>query len=436
MFYQKKTFWIIFIFCCSIIVTRYVKISIDDSGYGKGWYFGDSFSCKNVQSAAMYYHDNGFQSTNYLPMYRYEDTITNNEYIYTHYPPLAEWVGGITTKITGSTSEHVFSFLPMLLSILLIFFIYKVLEDITGTKKESFLSASMIVLSIYFLAWTSDFHQALYIEVGRWSVLWLWWYYLQVNSKKILVPLIALIYACICFISFEAYVYIAIILVGFSWVLQKKVFRWELLCLLLVPAIMFSLRLYINYLHFHTWATTIADFKSAYVTRTGIREGFSELGRKMTWQDYLILLPKTRFIRLGHFYILPSAVLIIICGLGLAEIKKRNKQLFHLCIVVYMACLSWTLLMMQHALIHIFTLRHVAIFVALTIGFGLYKYKEIVLYDFKNKYFFKIAIHSLVILYSITYASINTVYFLYIKYAFCYPHLGVNTYEVDSFFLK
>lgn len=429
----KFIFWIIFLFCVSILFARY-RISIDDAGFSKGWYFGDSFSSNNVKSAAMNYHDYGFRSHHLLPTYNYQDTIPNNEFLYTHYPPLAEWIGGLTTKLTGSSSEYVLSILPLLLSIGLFFFIFKVIEDITGYKKESFIAASCLVLSNYYLGWASDFHQHVYIEVGRWLFIWVWWKYLKGEASKWVIPALMLIYACICFVSFEAYVYIAIITLGFSWVLTKKIIRWEIVLILSVPVLMFALRLFINYTEFHSWALTITDFRKAYTTRTGVAEGYSELGRKMTLHDYLFLLPYTRFIRLGHFYLFPSIILIGLCFQGLLKIKSLNKTLFQLCIVVYLACISWTLLMMQHALIHIFTLRHLAIFVALTLGFGLVAYYEIIKKHIQERKFAWIILHSVIIIYATTYIGINTVYFLYLKYGFMYPHLGTSTFEVTGFF--
>jgi len=433
MKHRKIIFWGIFIFCLSLIFVRY-KISISDEGYGKAWYFGDAFSSNNVKSAAKYYNEKGFSTNEYLPTYNYQDTIIGNELLYTHYPPLAEWIGGLTTKITGSFSEYVLSLLPTLLSILLFFLIYKVIDDITGYPTESFIAASCLVLSNYYLGWASDFHQHVYIEMGRWLFVWIWWKYLKGTTSKLAIPLLMLIYACICFVSFEAYVYIAIIAVGFAWVMTKKIIRWEIIALLLVPILMFSLRMYINYNHFHDWAITIEDFKHAYATRTGITESYSELGRKMTLYDYLIFLPQTRFIRLGHFYLFPSAVVIALCILGLIKIKALNKTLYQLCLTVYFASISWTILMAQHALIHIFTLRHLAIFVALTMGFGLMAYREKLIFDFQKKNKTMFILHVLMISYSIIYFGINTFYFLYLKYGFLYPKLGTSTFEVTNCF--
>lgn len=433
MKHRKIIFWGIFIFCMSLIFVRY-KISINDEGYGKAWYFGDAFSSNNVKSAAMYYQEHGFSSNDYLPTYNYQDSIVGNEFIYTHYPPLAEWMGGISTRLTGSHSEYVLSLLPVFLSILLFFLIFKVIEEITGYATESFIAASCLVLSNYFLGWASDFHQHVYIEFGRWLFVWIWWKYLKQQSTSWIIPLLMLIYACICFVSFEAYVYIAIITVGFAWVLTKKIIRWEIALLLLVPVLMFSLRMYINYHHFHDWSTTIADFRHAYATRTGVTEGYSELGRKMTLRDYVYFLPQTRFIRLGHFYLFPSAVLIGLCITGLLKIKSLNKTLFQLCLVVYFSCISWTFLMAQHALIHIFTLRHLAIFVALTLGFGLVSYFEKLKIDFHKKNKSMFVLHVMMIAYSIVYFGINTFYFLYLKYGFMYPHFGTSTFEVTSMF--
>jgi ABC-type multidrug transport system fused ATPase/permease subunit len=427
---------IVFIFCASVIFIRYYKISIHEEGYGKSWYYGDSFSCKNVESSAMFYIDSGFTYFHMLPVYFYKDPTASETRVYTHYPPLAEWIGGITSIITGSTNEKVLSLLAVFLSLCLFFLIYKILAQLTNKPIESFVAATCLVLSNYFLAWASDFHQHVYIEICRWLFVWLWWQYLTTKKSNWIVLILAFLYACICWVSFEAYVYIAIITVGFSFVITKKIIRREVFVLLMVPVCMFALRLYLNYLHLHTWEAVIKDFSAAYDTRTGATTGYSELGRAMTWKDYIYLLPKTRFERLGHFYLFPSIVLIGLCILGLIEIKKHNNQLFKLGLVIYIACISWTLLMSQHALIHIFTLRHLAIFIGLTLGFGLVKYMAIMRQDFTQKNRLKCIFHSVVVLYSVVYFSVNTFYFLYIKYGFAYPYLGTDTYESAIKFLK
>jgi hypothetical protein len=99
------------------------------------------------------------------------------------------------------------------------------------------------------------------------------------------------------------------------------------------------------------------------------------------------------------------------------------------------AALSWSFVMSQHALIHIFTLRHSALFIGLTIGYGLTLYWKQVVASFNQKKVLAIAIHSILITYSIVYIAINTVYFVYLKFGILYPHLGSNKYELIDHFL-
>ncbi|MBL7767222.1 MAG: hypothetical protein JNJ58_14075 [Chitinophagaceae bacterium] len=435
-FYQRKTFWFIFMISFSVILARYIKIDMNDAGFGKGWYFGDAFSERNVQSAARFYEDKGFKPNCGLPMYGYEDSIEANETVYTHYPPLAEWIGGVISTTFKATSDHALSLFPLLLSVLLFFLIFKILAEIIGDDHISFVGASVLVLSNYFICWADDIHQHLYIELCRWSFVYLWWKYLKAPQRPyFILPILCMLYAAMCLLSFEPYVYTAIITVGFSWVLSGRIFRWENVLLLAVPVFAFALRLNLNANYLGGFDAMIADMKGAFINRTGGESGSSELGRAMGLRDYLGLLPKTRIHRLGHFYIFPSLVLFMLGILGLLRIRRYDDQLFRLSIVIYLACVSWIFVMPQHALIHIFTLRHMGIFMGLVLGFGLIAYVQLLKQHFSEKKYVFIGLHSLVILYSIFYAGLNTVYFVYLKYGYLYPHWGTDNYEVIDHFL-
>jgi hypothetical protein len=171
------------------------------------------------------------------------------------------------------------------------------------------------------------------------------------------------------------------------------------------------------------------------LNRTGMSSAVSELERKMDFSDYFHLLPETRLHRLGHFYIFPSLVLVMLGILGSIQLKKYNPIFFRISIVIYIAAISWVIVMPQHALIHIFTLRHVAIFVGIVVGFGLLKYKSVLVAHWKNRKFLFLAGHGIIIAYTVFYAALNTVYFVYLKYGLLYPHLGTGNYELIDHFL-
>jgi hypothetical protein len=436
-FYQRPLFWLIFLFAYSVIFFRYSNISIYESGFARGWYYGDNHSNGNVESAARFYRDHGFSPNAGLPTYQYNDSIAGNEYVYTHYPPMAEWVGGIISSVTGNASIKMISVVPLLLSILLFFLIYHVLAKWLKNDNAAFLGATLLVLSNYFIPWADDAHQHLYVELCRWGFVFLWWKYLTEEKKQpAAIVLLALLYAFMCLLSFEPYVYIAIIILGIPVALKQRIFRWEVVLLLLVPVFCFIIRLWLNTKHLGGFSNMLADIQGAFLNRVGADASYSELERKMTIKDYVLLLPKTRFHRLGHFFIFPSIVIIFLSFFGLRALKKFNPTFFRVAIVIYLASISWTLVMPQHALIHIFTIRHLGIFVGVTMGFGLIWYKNRVLDHFRQRNYLLLSLDALVITYSFIYFIINTFYYLYIKFGWFYPHFGNDKYELfDALFL-
>src|SRR5690606_752233 len=134
---KKPIFWVIFLFVYSIIIFRHVNIDIHEPGFGRGWFYGDDFSDRNVESAAKYYMVHGLKSNYGLPTYFYTDTITGNEMVYTHYPPMAEWIGGAVAKLTKDYSFKTLSILPLVLSVFLFFMIYHILSQWIKSNKIS-----------------------------------------------------------------------------------------------------------------------------------------------------------------------------------------------------------------------------------------------------------------------------------------------------------
>ncbi len=435
-FYQRPIFWIIFALVYTVIIARYCKVELHDTGYGRGWYYGDGFSEKNVESAARFYMEKGFKPNYGLPTYLYNDTTQGDEYVYTHYPPMAEWIGGMVAKVSGDYSDKTISLFPLVLSVFLFFMIFKILARWLNNDHAAFIGASILVLSNYFISWADDIHQHLYIEFFRWSFVYLWWLYLTKEDKKWhLIPVLVICYAMMCLLSFEPYVYTAIVVVGFPIALKKKVVRWEVALLLIVPVLAFGLRLYLNAAYLGSFAKMLEDMRGALVNRTGGAAETSELQRKMDFNDYFYLLPEVRLHRLGHFYIFPSLVVIFLSILGCIQLKKHNSVLFRMALVIYIAAISWIFVMPQHALIHIFTLRHIAIFIGMVIGFGLIRYRKMVTSHWNERQYLLITLDVIVIGYSIVYAAINTVYFVYLKYGLLYPHLGKDNFELIDHFL-
>lgn len=429
-FFQRPIFWVIFVFVFSVVLVRYFRIDIHDRGYARAWYYGDKSSEGNVESAARFYKEYGYGANAGLPTYNHLDQDLSNNYVYTHYPPMAEWLAGLSAKITGDYSDRYNSILPLLLSIVLFFMIYKVLGRWFENNLASFVSASILVLSNYFISWADDAHQHLYVEFFKWIFVYCWWLYLTEKRPFYYIILLAFCYVMLCLLSFEPYVYIAIVIVGFPIALKQKVVRWEVAALLLVPILAFGLRLYLNAQYLGGFAEMIADMKAALLNRTGRSADKSELERVMTFSDYIYELPRTRLQRLGHFYIFPSLIVVLLGILGAVQIRKYDRSLFRLLVVIYIASISWVLVMPQHALIHIFTLRHLSVLIGMVIGFGIVYYYSLIKKHWQERRYAFLVIHTLLVVYSFSYIAVNTVYFVYLRYGFLYPSLGTDKYEL------
>ncbi len=435
-FYQRPIFWFILLFVYSVILVRHNNIGIYDTGYGRGWYYGDAFSDINVESASKFYMEHGLKRNYGLPTYKYTDTIPNNEFVYTHYPPMAEWIGGVFAKTTKHYDFKTMSIVPLLLSVVLFFMIFHILSVWLKNDIASFVGASLLVLSNYFIAWADDTHQHVYVEFYRWLFVYVWWFYLSSDKKnKWLVLLLAFSYAMMSLHSFEPYVYIAIITLGFPIALRQKLIRWEVALLLLTPVVCFAFRLWLSAEFLGSVQAMINDMTLAYKHRTGTDDRWSEIGRVMSFWDYIQALPETRLHRLGHFYSFPSLVVVMLAIIGLIELRRKYLAIYRVAIVIYIASISWMFIMPQHALIHIFTLRHIGIFLGLAMGLGIVAYWKIIVAHFHKRDYLLLSIHSVILIYSLTYFGINTFYFLYVKYGWCYPKFGTDNFELVNQFL-
>ena len=144
----------------------------------------------------------------------------------------------------------------------------------------------------------------------------------------------------------------------------------------------------------------------------------------MNGYDYFVKLPWERFCRLEYFFTLPSALIILVGIYGMYKIRQYNKELFKLAIVLYIASISWIIVMVQHALIHIFTTRHLGLFLAIASGFGIYYYYDLFkrLWQARSKWLW---LHIPLLLYAIGHAAYTTIFTLYLKFGLLYPHLGI-----------
>jgi hypothetical protein len=429
---------LIFIFCFSLIIHRWQQISIFDEGYGKSWFYGDAFSGRNVYSSAQFFKDSGFTKTSFLPMFDYKRVDRKQEegyplHVYTHYPPLPDILAGFYMTAFGTTNRHTIAIVPLLLSLMMFFLIYRFLEDLLKHKNIAFISASLLVLSNYYIAWADDTHQHVYTEFFKWLMFYLLYHYYENNRTPFYyIPIIAVIYVMQSNFSFEPIVFIAIVILGFSYIYKKSIFTREVFILLPMPLIGFGLHMLQNYYYLGSWSKVYEDMQQAFLIRT------QGVGPEVPADHVVNFRNIKRHIpiwmsRVGHYFLIPFSLLVPLSVLGLRKMRKENKKLFQITIVFLIAGLNWYFVMTQHAFVHMFTTRHLAFFYALVIGYGLYEYRRIFLQHWYDKKIGWMILHFTLIYYGILIFTVNHFYYLYIKYGFAYPYFGTDDFQWGRF---
>ncbi len=426
----------LFIFCFSLIIHRWQAISVYDHGFGKSWFNGDAFSSRNVISASKYFVDSGFCKTKLLPVFDYKTNYPNGYSVdipYTHYPPLADVTAGVFAKVFNTSNRNTLGVLPLLFSIGLFFLILKTLNLWIKNDRIALISAAILWLSNYFIAWADDLHQHVYVEFFRWLFCYLITIYYSSNTtNKIQVFLLAIIYLILSLLSFEPIVFIAIVIIGFSLLNKKPLFSWVNFILLSMPILGFGLHLYQNYLFFGNWQLVYKDFHDAFLIRS---VGAVDIPGGDYWTNRSLgigEIPRLIVLwiqRLGHFYIIPGSMFLMMAFFAMKKLKKENLNLFYIALILFLAGISWNFIMAKHAMIHMFTVRHMAIFYGLIIGFGMLEYIQYYKMLLNQKKWIWISLNSLFIAYSIGLILINHFYFLYLKYGFLYPYLGTDTFQ-------
>lgn len=98
--------------------------------------------------------------------------------------------------------------------------------------------------------------------------------------------------------------------------------------------------------------------------------------------------------------------LLLYPHLPLYHFYKTSLIQFKMAIIFFIAGIAWIFIMPQHAIVHTFTIKHLAVFVVFVSGYGLIKYIE---------------------LFRQSLLSIIRVYYVYLKFGFAYPQFGTNT---------
>ena len=399
---QKLILITAFIFCFSLIIIRVINVPLFNSGKARDSIHGDAYSDINTYSALQYFYDFGFTKSCFLPMHGYQNDSTKagDAYVYTHYPALPDILAGVYAKLLNTKNDQWIRIFPVMLSIAFFFFIFHFFKTILPDKKAAFIGALMVVLSNYFIFWADNLHKHLYEEFLKWLyVYFLFLYYKDEQKNKLLIALCGFLFILATNVSFEPVTYIAVVTVGMSWVYSKKIFCWENFFLGAMPIIGFAIHFYQNILYFGSIDIAIADMTSAATMRTvGNASAHNELKRNLVFTDYLSI-PLVWLQRIERFFLIPGPAFFLFTYLGLKEIKKTDRKLFGLGIVLLIATISWNFAMTQHSLVHSFTTRHLGIFFGFVVGYGLLKYFDILKTDWKESILYKKIIHVIFISY-------------------------------------
>ncbi len=384
-----------FIFCFSIIIIRVIKVPLFDAGKARDFIHGDAYSDINTYSAVKYFYDFGFTESCFLPVHGYSGNKEKaGTGVYTHYPALPDILAGAYAKILNTKSDQWIRIFPVMISMVFFFFIFHFFQTILPDKSAAFIGALVVVLSNYFIFWADNLHKHLYEEFLKWLYVFvLYSYYHNQKNNKWLILLCGFIFILATNVSFEPVTYMAVVTVGMSWIYRKKLFSWENIFLGTMPMIGFGIHFYQNVLYFDSLKIAIADMTNAATLRTvGNDSVQNEMKRSIGLLDFLSI-PYIWSFRIERYFLIPGPAFFFLAYLGLKELKKADKKLFELGIVLLIATLSWGLAMTQHFLVHGFTTRHLGIFYGFVIGYGLIKYYDLAKENFRTGPLYKKVLH-------------------------------------------
>jgi len=420
---QHKYIMAAFIFCYSIIIVRVINVPLKDAGKARDAIHGDAYSDLNTYSALCYFYDFGFKKSSFLPVHGYDGTTESLSTCgaYTHYPALPDILAGFYAKILHTKNEKWIRIFPVLISIFFFFFIFYFLNRILPDKKAAAIGAMVLVLSNYFIFWADNLHKHLYEELFKWMYVYLiWLYHSNGAKKKHLIIIAGFIYLLVTNVSFEPIVYLAVVTVAISYIYSKKIICWENFVLLLMPLIGLALHFYQNVSYFHSFHAALADMQNSFELRTlGTDIPQNELKKiHIDVFDYL-MIPLTWMNRIERFFLIPGPAFLIFAFLGLKSLRNTDKRLFQLGIALIIATVSWNFVMTQHAVVHIFTAKHIGLFYGFVIGYGLLEYKKILIKHWSSHSLVKQAVHVLFIGYIVT-MLLSQQLFDFVRYGFMY----------------
>jgi hypothetical protein len=420
---------IVFIFCYSLIIFRWLNIPITDkTSEARIGVYGDAFSSRNVYSSAMWFKDIGYRKTKALPVFNYNGNFNQSGVeVYTHYPPLPDILGGVYTRLLNTKSPYSISIIPILLSIFFFFFLQIALRKIIPDPKAAFISWLMMVTSCYFICWADDLHQHLYTELLKWLYIYVLYRHFTETKKRWMLPALCSIYFIQSLITFEAIPFLAIITLGFSIIFTKKIFTAVNLLILMMPVLGVALHFFQNYLYLSSWQAVTEDMKNAFLKRT-TGEINNELGRTIKATDFLRMWSYELWFRMGRMFTLSAIPFIVVSAFALYHFYYKSRNHFKMAVTFFIAGIAWIFIMPQHAIVHTFTVKHLAIFTAFVSGYGLLRYLELFQLHLHSKQYLLLLFHFVFIGWMFYSFVFNQVFYVYLKFGFAYPHFGVQAH--------
>jgi len=421
----KNLKYFIFAFCMFLVVLRTMQISVYKEGRARSAILGDAFSDINTISSAKYFLDSGFYKTSFLPMHSYYPASSAPPIIYTHYPALPNILAGFYAKIFNTIDERFLRIIPILLSVLFFFFIYKVLFTFTLNENAAMIGACVLWLGSYFINWADNLHQHLYGEFLKWIYVYLLYVYHEGNRKSISkLAWMLLIMLIEVNISFEQPVFLGMATLGFSLVYKKGVFSKE--CILAAIALFTGLGVHFlqNMHYFGSARIALEDLVHAFTFRSTGAETIGYIKEKeYTWRNFPEIMFGW-FNGMERFYLVPGWTILVLWLLFFKTIKANQNKLFKICMALFIASAAWGFVMSQHAYIHSFTNKHFSIFVGLSCAILIPLYIDKVKLDFKSKNNGMKVFHGLLIAYTLGMFLSQQVWEIWIKFGLCYPYFG------------
>jgi hypothetical protein len=408
----------------TVIVCRMFNVSVFDETRARNQIFGDGYSDINTLSSAWYFKDSGFTKTAFLPVHEYK-VQTKQPAIYTHYPALPNILAGAAAVVLNSYNEPLLRLLPVLLSLLLAFFIYRVLHRLIPDKRVALLATVLLYSSNYFIAWADNLHQHLYGELLKWlSIAVMMEYYEKGRNQLRFLLVLCIIMLLQVNISFEQPVFFGILAAGFAWHYQRNVFTRETVLLFVSLCAGFLLHMYQNKVYFGSWQLAIDDLTNAFVYRTtgqqAIQGGHAE--ETFSWVQWLTL-PADWLNRMERFFVLPGWFVLVVYILFYKKIHTQGEKSLQLIWVFLAAGIAWSVVMPQHAFIHSFTSKHFAVWYAPVAASGLYLLYQHLRNTFSEMNWWKKVFYVCLIGYACIMFITQHVWELYLKFGVLYTVL-------------